>query len=58
MRAIRARGNRIHEAVEKAVRDEYPTPGSVKYVRGFRTERRRETTMEFLPRTPEAPALS
>ena len=29
---------------------EIPDAGSVKYVRGFRTQRRRETTMEFLPR--------
>ena len=26
------------------------TPGSLKYVRGFRTDRRRETTIEFVPR--------
>jgi hypothetical protein len=28
----------------------YATPGSRKFVRGFRTKRRRDTTMEFLPR--------
>ena len=50
MRAIRARGDRIRDAVERAYATKYPTPGSVKYVRGFRTPRRRETTMEFLPR--------
>lgn len=50
-RAARARGNRIRDAVEKAYATKYPTPGSAKYVRGFRTERRRETTMEFMPRT-------
>jgi hypothetical protein len=50
MRAIRARGDRIRDAVERAYATKYPTPGSVKYVRGFRTARRRETTMEFLPR--------
>jgi hypothetical protein len=50
IRAVRARGNRIRDAVEKAYAVKYPTPGSVKYVRGFRTERRRETTMEFVPR--------
>jgi hypothetical protein len=50
MRAIRARGDRIHDAVERAYATKYPTPGSVKYVRGFRTARRRETTVEFLPR--------
>jgi hypothetical protein len=50
IRAVRVRGNRIRDAVEKAYAMKYPTPGSVKYVRGFRTPRRRETTMEFVPR--------
>ena len=48
IRATRAR-NHIHQAVEKAYAAKYPTPGSVRYVRGFRTARRRETTMEFMP---------
>ena len=50
IRAVRARGKRIKDAVERAYAKKYPTPGSIKYVRGFRTARRRETTMEFLPR--------
>ena len=50
VRAVRARGERIRDAVERAYADKYPTPGSMKYVRGFRTPRRRETTMEFVPR--------
>jgi hypothetical protein len=50
IRAVLARGNRIRDAVEDAYAMKYPTPGSVKYVRGFRTQRRRETTMEFVPR--------
>jgi len=50
IRAVAARGNRIRDAVESAYATKYPTPGSVKYVRGFRTQRRRETTMEFMPR--------
>jgi hypothetical protein len=50
MRAIRARGDRIRDAVERAYATKYPTPGSATFVRGFRTQRRRETTMEFLPR--------
>lgn len=49
IRAVRARGNRIRDAVERAYAKKYATPGSVKYVRGFRTPRRRETTMEFVP---------
>jgi hypothetical protein len=50
IRAVRARGTRIRDAVERAYASKYPTPGSVKYVRGFRTPRRRETTIEFQPR--------
>jgi hypothetical protein len=50
IRAIRTRGERIRDAVERAYAIKYPTPGSVKYVRGFRTQRRRETTIEFVPR--------
>jgi hypothetical protein len=50
MRAVRARGDRIRDDVERAYATKYPTPGSARFVRGFRTRRRRETTMEFLPR--------
>jgi hypothetical protein len=50
IRGVRARGERIRDAVERAYAEKYPTPGSRKFVRGFRTRRRRETTMEFLPR--------
>ena len=50
IRAVPVRSERIRDAVERAYAEKYPTPGSVKYVRGFRTPRRRETTMEFVPR--------
>jgi hypothetical protein len=50
IRAVPARGERLRDAVEAAYAGKYPTPGSVKYVRGFRTSRRRGTTTEFLPR--------
>jgi hypothetical protein len=50
IRAVPARGSRIRDAVERAYAEKYSTPGSIKYVRGFRTARRRETTMEFVPR--------
>ncbi len=50
IRAVRTRADRIRDAVEKAYAIKYPTPGSVTYVRGFRTQRRRETTIEFVPR--------
>ena len=50
VRAVRVRSDRIRDAVEDAYAQKYPTPGSRKYVRGFRTKRRRETTMEFVRR--------
>ena len=50
IRAVPARGSRIRDAVERAYAEKYFTPGSIKYVRGFRSMRRRETTMEFVPR--------
>lgn len=50
VRAIPVRSEGIRDAVEDAYAKKYPTPGSVGYVRGFRTRRRREATMEFQPR--------
>ena len=50
IRAVPARSERIRDEVEAAYAEKYPTPGSRKYVRGFRTKRRRDATMEFLPR--------
>ena len=40
----------LWRAIEDAYASKYPTPGSRKYVRGFRTARRRSATMEFIPR--------
>lgn len=50
IRARRVRSERLRDAAERAYAIKYPTPGSLKYVRGFRTPRRRDTTIEFLPR--------
>jgi len=50
IRAVRTRSERIRDAVEREYARKYPTPGSAKYVRGFRSKRRRDTTTEFLPR--------
>ena len=50
VRAVPARSERIRDAVERAYAAKYTTPGSVKYVRGFRTRRRRDATMELRPR--------
>jgi hypothetical protein len=49
VRAARARGKRICDAVDRAYAQKYSTPASLKYVRGFRTPRRRDTTIEFIP---------
>jgi hypothetical protein len=50
IRARRVRGSRLLAAIEEAYAAKYATPASKKYVRGFRTARRRETTTEFVPR--------
>jgi hypothetical protein len=49
VRARPVRSERVRDAVERAYAVKYPTPGSRKYVRGFRTKRRRDTTTEFVP---------
>jgi hypothetical protein len=50
IRAARVRSERIRDAIERAYAEKYPTAGSRRYVRGFRTPARRETTIEFLRR--------
>jgi hypothetical protein len=50
VRAVPVRSERIRDAVERGYAEKYPTPGSRRYVRGFRTARRRAATMEFRPR--------
>ena len=50
VRAVSVRSEAIRDAVERAYAQKYPTPGSRKYVRGFRTPARRAATIEFKPR--------
>jgi len=50
VRAVKVRSERLRDAVERAYAVKYATPGSRKYVRGFRTSRRRAATIEFVPR--------
>ena len=50
VRAVHSRSKRVWDEVERAYAQKYPTPGSLKYVRGFRTARRRDATIEFVPR--------
>lgn len=50
VRAVRVRSERVRDAVERAYAEKYATPGARTYVRGFRTVRRREATIEFVRR--------
>ena len=50
VRAVPVRSERLRDKVEEAYAAKYPTPGSRKFVRGFRTTRRREATIEFTRR--------
>jgi hypothetical protein len=43
------RSESVLRAVDEAYAAKYSTPGSVKYVRGFRRGRRRASTTELLP---------
>jgi hypothetical protein len=48
VRAVHVKSEAVRDAVERAYAEKYPTPGSRKYVRGFKTKRRRDATMEFV----------
>jgi hypothetical protein len=50
VRARTARGESLFDAMDRAYAEKYPTPGSRKWVRGFKLPRRRGTTMELVPR--------
>jgi hypothetical protein len=50
VRAIPTRSERLKDAVTRAYLQKYRSPGSLKWVRGFRTRRRRDATMELVPR--------
>src|SRR3954466_16012821 len=52
VRAIPVSSERVRDGVDQAYAEKYPTPGSRKFVRGFRTRRRREATVEFVPYAP------
>ena len=57
VRARRVTSERLRDQIEDAYAEKYNTKASQKYVRGFRTPRRRETTTEFVPRPPSRSAL-
>lgn len=50
IRARQVKSERLRDAVEDGYAEKYPTKASQKYVRGFRTPRRREATIEFVRR--------
>lgn len=50
VRGVPVRSERLRDKVEEAYAAKYPTPGSRKFVRGFRAKRRREATIEFTRR--------
>lgn len=49
VRARKARGERLMDAIDLAYVGKYKTPASRQYVRGFATPRRRAKTMELAP---------
>jgi hypothetical protein len=49
VRAIRIRSERTKTIVDKGFAAKYTKPHSLKYVRGFRTARRRDATFELVP---------
>ena len=49
VRAVRTRGERLKDAVDRAYLEKYHTPGSLKYARDLGRERSRDTTTELLP---------
>lgn len=50
IRARHVKSERLRDAIEAGYAEKYDTRASQKYVRGFRTPRRREATIEFVPR--------
>lgn len=51
VRARRARGERLNDAVDRAYSGKYTTQANRTYVKGFATSKRRATTLELLPLT-------
>lgn len=49
IRAARTKSERVKDAVDRAYAEKYDTPGSIRYVRGLKSPRRRATTTELVP---------
>ena len=50
IRAIRTRSEPLKDKIDGAYAAKYNTPGSLQYVKDFRTKKRRDTTTELVPR--------
>src|SRR6266436_4802792 len=48
VRAVFTRSDRLKDAVDRAYRQKYSTPGSLHFVRGFAHKKRRDTTTELV----------
>ena len=49
VRAVRTRSERLKDAVDRAYREKYNTPGSIKYVEDLGGEKSKATTTELVP---------
>jgi hypothetical protein len=49
IRTIRTRSDRLKDAVSRAYREKYHTPGSLRYVRDLARPKSRGTTTELVP---------
>ncbi len=49
VRAVRTRSERLKDGVDRAYREKYNTPGSIKYVRDLARAKSRATTTELIP---------
>jgi hypothetical protein len=49
VRAVRVRGPRLNDAIDRAYLDKYDTPGSIKYARDLGSRKSRATTTELTP---------
>lgn len=49
IRAVPLRGQRLNDAADDAYAAKYTTKANAKFVKGFRTARRKATTLELIP---------
>jgi hypothetical protein len=49
IRAAFTRSERLKDAIDRAYREKFNTPGSQLFVRGFAQKKRRDTTTELVP---------